>query len=95
MDDGVQMGPLIDSRRLPVMEEFVSNARDCGATVTTGGERIGNQGYFYAPTVLSDVPDNAKIMVDEPFGPVAPITHFTSFDEVVEREVLPREVPMR
>ena len=85
MDDGVQMGPLIDARRLPVMEEFVSNAIDCGATVTSGGERIGNQGYFYAPTVLSDVPDDAKIMIDEPFGPVAPITNFATFDEVVER----------
>ena len=85
MENGVEMGPLIDSRRLPVMEDFVSNARDCGANVTTGGERIGNQGYFYAPTVLSDVPDNAKIMTDEPFGPIAPVTHFNSFDEVVER----------
>ena len=85
MEDGVQMGPLIDARRLPIMEDFVSNAKDSGAKVTTGGERIGNQGYFYAPTVLSDVPDEAKIMKEEPFGPVAPITHFNSFDEVVER----------
>lgn len=85
LEDGVQMGPLIDARRLPIMEDFVSDARDHGANITTGGERIGNQGYFYAPTVLSDVPDDAKIMVDEPFGPVAPITHFDSFDEVVER----------
>ena len=79
------MGPLIDARRLPVMEEFVANARDCGATINAGGERIGNQGYYYAPTVLSDVPDDAKIMVDEPFGPVAPVTNFSSLDEVVER----------
>ena len=85
LDDGVQMGPLIDARRLPVMEDFVSDAQNHGANVLTGGERIGNQGYFYAPTVLSDVPDDAKIMNDEPFGPIAPITHFNSFDEVVER----------
>ena len=85
MDDGVQMGPLIDARRLPVMEDFVSDAQNHGANVVTGGERIGNQGYFYAPTVLSDVPDEAKIMNDEPFGPIAPITHFNTFDEVVER----------
>jgi succinate-semialdehyde dehydrogenase/glutarate-semialdehyde dehydrogenase len=85
MEDGVQMGPLIDARRLPVMDDFVNDAKNHGANVTTGGERIGNQGYFYAPTVLSDVPDAAKIMTEEPFGPVAPITHFNSFDEVVER----------
>lgn len=85
LEDGVQMGPLIDARRLPIMEDFVADARDKGATVATGGERIGNQGYFYAPTVLKDVPDEARIMNDEPFGPVAPMTHFDSFDEVVER----------
>ena len=67
------------------MEDFVSDAQNHGANVVTGGERIGNQGYFYAPTVLSDVPDEAKIMNDEPFGPIAPITHFNTFDEVVER----------
>ena len=85
LEDGVQMGPLIDSRRLPVMEDFVSNAIDCGAEIKTGGERIGNQGFFYAPTVLSRVPDEAAIMTEEPFGPLAPMTHFNSFDEVVER----------
>ncbi len=85
LDDGVDMGPLIDARRLPIMEDFVADARNHGATVTTGGERIGNQGYFYAPTVLSDVPDDAKIMNEEPFGPLAPMTRFSAFDEVVER----------
>jgi len=85
MDDGVQMGPVIADRRLDVMDSFVSDAKDHGAKIRTGGERIGNQGYFFAPTVISDVPDTARIMRDEPFGPVAPITPFTSFDEVVER----------
>mgnify|MGYP001255578611 CR=1 FL=1 len=85
LDDSVQMGPLIDSRRLPVMEEFVTDAKNHGAKVETGGQRVGNQGYFYAPTVLSEVPDEAKIMNEEPFGPLAPMTNFNSFDEVVER----------
>ena len=85
LDETVQMGPLIADRRLDVMETFVADAKDQGATVTTGGERIGNQGYFYAPTVMSDVPDSAKIMIDEPFGPLAPITPFSSFDDVIER----------
>ncbi|MGF1620026.1 MAG: NAD-dependent succinate-semialdehyde dehydrogenase [Rhodomicrobiaceae bacterium] len=85
LEDGVAMGPLVAPRRLDVMEEFVSDAKSHGATVTTGGERLGNRGYFYAPTVLSDVPDSAKIMSEEPFGPLAPVTHFDSFDEVIER----------
>ncbi|MEM1045310.1 MAG: NAD-dependent succinate-semialdehyde dehydrogenase [Pseudomonadota bacterium] len=85
LEDGVQMGPLIADRRLDVMEGFVADAKDHGAEITTGGERMGNQGYFYAPTVLKDVPDAARIMIDEPFGPLAPITPFKSFDEVVER----------
>ena len=85
LEDGTQMGPLIAERRLDVMAQFVADAKDQGAKVTTGGERIGNQGYFYAPTILADVPDEAKIMIEEPFGPLAPITPFRSFDEVVER----------
>ncbi len=85
MEDGIEMGPLIADRRLDVMDRFVTDAKDHGANITTGGERIGNQGYFYAPTVMSDVPDDAMIMTEEPFGPLAPITPFNSFDEVVER----------
>ena len=85
LDDGIQMGPLVDARRLPIMQDFVEDACDHGATIRTGGERIGNLGYYYAPTVLSDVPDKAKIMIEEPFGPIAPITHFNAFDDVVER----------
>jgi len=85
LEDGMQMGPLIADRRLEVMEGFVTDAKNCGANLETGGERMGNQGYFYAPTVLSDVPDTARIMIDEPFGPVAPITPFKNLDEVVER----------
>ncbi len=85
LDDGIQMGPLVDARRLPIMQDFVDDACDHGATIRTGGERIGNLGYYYAPTVLSDVPDKAKVMIEEPFGPIAPITHFNALDDVVER----------
>lgn len=85
MDDGVQMGPLIADRRLEVMDSFVADAKSHGAKLTTGGERMANQGYFYAPTVMYDVPDTARIMNEEPFGPLAPITPFSSFDNVVER----------
>ena len=85
MEDGTQMGPLIAARRLDVMEQFVSDARDHGAQITTGGERVGNNGYFYAPTVMKDVPDDAMIMREEPFGPLAPMASFKTFDELVER----------
>jgi succinate-semialdehyde dehydrogenase/glutarate-semialdehyde dehydrogenase len=67
------------------MEGFVADARKRGARIETGGGRHGNQGFFFAPTVVTDIPDDARLMTEEPFGPVAPITPFKSFDEVVER----------
>ena len=85
MDDGVFMGPLVADRRLAVMDDFVQDAKAAGAEIVTGGERIGNQGYFYAPTVMKDVPDSAKIMSEEPFGPLAPMQSFKSTDEVLEK----------
>jgi len=69
--DGTHMGPLANPRRPDAMERMVADARSHGARVATGGERIGNQGFFYAPTVLAEVPLEAEIMNEEPFGPVA------------------------
>jgi len=85
LEQGVTMGPLIAERRLEVMEQFVGDALEHGAKLLTGGERIGNLGYFYAPTVLANVSEDARIMNEEPFGPVAPISPFRDFDEVIER----------
>ncbi len=85
LEDGVQMGPLVAERRLPVMEGWVSDARDHGASIATGGERMGNQGYFWKPTVLKDVPEEARIMSEEPFGPVAPVSPFKTTDEVIDK----------
>lgn len=85
LEKGVTMGPLIAARRMEVMEDFTSEAVGAGASLKTGGERIGNQGNFWAPTILSDVPDNAKIMVEEPFGPIAPVAPFKGMDDVLER----------
>ncbi|WP_226781720.1 NAD-dependent succinate-semialdehyde dehydrogenase [Oceaniglobus trochenteri] len=85
LDDGVTMGPLIGERRIAVMEDFVSDAVSHGAKVLTGGARIGNQGCFFAPTVLGDVIDAARIMNEEPFGPVAPISAFDTLDEAITR----------
>ena len=59
--------------------------RDAAARSQTGGERGGNKGYFFKPTVITNIPDDSKIMTQEPFGPVAPIVAFKTFDEVVER----------
>lgn len=83
--DGTTMGPLANPRRLDAMENFVADAKQRGATVMAGGARHGNQGFFFAPTVISNIPDTARLMTEEPFGPVAPITPFRTFDEVVER----------
>ena len=85
MDEDADMGPLANPRRLDAMAGLVADAREHGADVRTGGERIGNQGFFFQPTVLADVPEDSRIMNEEPFGPVAPITPFKEFDEVIDR----------
>ena len=82
---GVQMGPLNNSRRLEAAERFVADARATGAAVVQGGRRIGQQGYFFEPTVLTGLADNALIMSEEPFCPVAPIVSFATLEEAVRR----------
>jgi len=83
LEDGVQMGPMANPRRPDAMERMIGDAVTRGAKLGTGGERIGNQGYFFAPTVLSDVPLDAEIMNEEPFGPVALINRLFSEDEMI------------
>jgi succinate-semialdehyde dehydrogenase/glutarate-semialdehyde dehydrogenase len=85
LEKGVTMGPLANARRIDTMEAFVNDAKERGGKIVTGGQRRGNQGYFYEPTVITDVPDDCKIMTQEPFGPLAPVVPFKTFDEVVER----------
>jgi succinate-semialdehyde dehydrogenase/glutarate-semialdehyde dehydrogenase len=85
LEQGITMGPMANARRLDAMETFVTDAKSRGGNVVTGGKRRGNQGFFYEPTVITDVPDDSKIMTEEPFGPLAPIVTFKTFDEVVER----------
>ncbi|MBS7699948.1 MULTISPECIES: NAD-dependent succinate-semialdehyde dehydrogenase [unclassified Chelatococcus] len=80
-----QMGPMIHSRRLSAVDALIQDAIARGATLRTGGRRIGNTGAFYAPTVLTDVPDSARIMSEEPFGPVAVFQTFTDLREVCDR----------
>jgi len=83
LDEKSRMGPLAHARRLDAMEAFVGDAVAKGAKVETGGRRIGNKGYFYEPTVLTNVSREARIMNEEPFGPVAVIGAFETFDDVV------------
>ena len=80
---GNRMGPLAHDRRAPVVQAFIDDAVACGATLQTGGKAIAGPGYFYEPTVLSDVPESARIMNEEPFGPVAVINPFSDFDAVI------------
>src|SRR5437016_633774 len=83
LDKDTRMGPLANARRIDAMERFIADAKQKGAKVATGGNRIGNKGFFFEPTVLTDVPNDARIMNEEPFGPIAPIAPFKDFDSVV------------
>jgi succinate-semialdehyde dehydrogenase/glutarate-semialdehyde dehydrogenase len=78
---GVQMGPLANARRLSAVERLVEDAKASGAKVAAGGARIGDKGCFFAPTVLADVPLQAKVMTEEPFGPLAPCVAVSTLEE--------------
>jgi succinate-semialdehyde dehydrogenase/glutarate-semialdehyde dehydrogenase len=80
---GVAMGPLATARRVEAMEGFVADAVAKGAKIRTGGRRIGNTGYFFEPTVLTNVPPDARVMNEEPFGPIAIMMPFETFDEAI------------
>jgi succinate-semialdehyde dehydrogenase / glutarate-semialdehyde dehydrogenase len=84
LDSKTTMGPMANPRRIAAMEAFMGDAAQRGATVRTGGSRIGNKGNFFEPTVVTDVPLDARVMNEEPFGPLAVISPFTSFDDVVQ-----------
>ena len=83
LEDGSQMGPMANPRRPEAMDRLIGDATTRGARLHTGGERIGNAGYFYAPTVLSEVPLDAAIMNEEPFGPVALINPFSGEEAMI------------
>ena len=83
--DGVTVGPLIDAKALAKVAELVEDAKAMGAKVVVGGSTVGDRGYFYAPTVLTGVPADARMMHEEIFGPVAPIATFATEAEAVAR----------
>ncbi|WP_439590577.1 NAD-dependent succinate-semialdehyde dehydrogenase [Hydrogenophaga sp.] len=81
--EGTQMGPLANPRRVTAMAEFTKDALEQGATLATGGERIGDAGNFWQPTILTDVPLNSRVFNDEPFGPMAAVRGFNTLDEAI------------
>ncbi len=82
-EDGVDVGPLIDADQRGKVEELVQDAVKRGAKRIVGGERVDGSGYFYEPTVLADVPDDARLLREEIFGPVAPVKAFADDDEAL------------
>jgi succinate-semialdehyde dehydrogenase / glutarate-semialdehyde dehydrogenase len=83
LEDGTQMGPMANPRRPDAMERLIGDAVQRGAKLLAGGERLGNQGFFYAPSALAEVPLDAQIMNEEPFGPVAIINPLPSEEAMI------------
>ena len=85
LEADTKMGPLAHARRVAAMTEFVEDAAARGARIETGGERLGETGNFFAPTIIAAPPDDARIMQTEPFGPIAACVPFQDLDEAIQR----------
>jgi len=83
LDEGVGMGPLANDRRITAVEELLADARQKGAEVKAGGNRIGNKGYFFEPTIVTNVNRDMRMMNEEPFGPLAMVLPFDTFEDAV------------
>ncbi|MBB3913039.1 NAD-dependent succinate-semialdehyde dehydrogenase [Rhizobium fabae] len=83
LSDGITMGPLANPRRVEAMEALTADAVMRGAKIATGGKRIGNLGNFFQPTVLMDVPRDARVLNEEPFGPMAIVSAFSDYGSAV------------
>ena len=83
MDTGVGMGPLANPRRMATMENLIADAQQQQGQVKTGGQRLGSAGNFWSPTVIAELPTSARAMSEEPFGPMALINPFATFDDAV------------
>ncbi len=83
--EGTEMGPLAHERRIMSMMSFLDDASQRGGRIVTGGSRISDKGNFFSPAVITDLPDDSKLMTEEPFGPVAPVTRFKTTEEVLRR----------
>ena len=82
--EGTTMGPMANERRVPQMEAMIADARSKGAEVAAGGNRIGNKGYFFEPTVVTGATPDMRAMNEEPFGPVALMRPFKELSDVVQ-----------
>lgn len=85
LEPETQMGPLAHERRVPAMTRFVEDAVQLGGKVVLGGEPLDRKGFFFSPTVVTDVSESALLMTEEPFGPIAPLVRFTDTDDVIRR----------
>ncbi len=85
LDRETQMGPVVNEKRRAAVESFIADARERGASIVAGGERIGSEGFFHSLTLLDDVPDEARVMHEEPFGPLAAMQPFSTVEEVIEK----------
>ncbi|MDJ0652974.1 MAG: NAD-dependent succinate-semialdehyde dehydrogenase [Xanthomonadales bacterium] len=85
VDPGVEMGPLANDRRIDALTTLVEDALAQGAELKTGGRTMDGPGYFFQPTVLANVPDSARVMQEEPFGPLAVINPVASLDQGIEQ----------
>lgn len=85
MMDGTGLGPMVNAARVEALEAMTKDAVAHGAWIVTGGKRVGNKGFFFEPTVLADVPDEALIMNEEPFGPIVPCQSFSDIDEAIAK----------
>jgi succinate-semialdehyde dehydrogenase/glutarate-semialdehyde dehydrogenase len=85
LETTTQMGPLAHARRIDAMEAFMEDARAQGGEIVLGGSRIKTGGFFFPPTVITGLPDTARLMTDEPFGPVAPLARFDDAEDVMRR----------
>jgi succinate-semialdehyde dehydrogenase/glutarate-semialdehyde dehydrogenase len=87
--DGLQketrMGPLAQKRRVAAVSSFVEDAAERGAKLLSGGTTLGGEGNFFAPTLLADLPDDSKLMTEEPFGPIAGLVRFKNLDDAIRR----------
>lgn len=87
LEPETDIGPLVNRRRLEAVERMVEDTKASGAALLCGGRRPAspNRGFFFEPTVFGDVPDSARVMRDEPFGPIAALSTFQSFEDVIAR----------
>jgi acyl-CoA reductase-like NAD-dependent aldehyde dehydrogenase len=80
-----RMGPLAQARRVAAIAGFIDDAHQRGATILAGGKAMGGEGNFFAPTVVADLPEDSRLMTEEPFGPIAGIVRFKTVEEALQR----------